>query len=53
MMSIELDANAKAKLETMIDMQIKQVLDKINEEGESEEEAQPTPIKNSKLSMDS
>jgi len=33
-----LDESAKVKLEALIDMQIKQVLDKIEEEGQSDED---------------
>jgi len=41
-----LDDKTKAKLEQLIDQQIKQVLDKIEEEVQSEEEGINSPPKN-------
>ncbi len=40
---IGLDQAAKGKLETLISLQIQQVLDKIEEEGQSEEEGIASP----------
>lgn len=46
-----MDENARGKLEVLINMQIKQVLDKIEEEGPSEEEGVGSPEKNNSASQ--